>query len=33
MGRLEQMIHVSKVMDQRLEDKAAELDSSDPAKA
>ncbi|MEH6790600.1 toxic anion resistance protein [Parasphingorhabdus sp.] len=33
MGRLEQMIHVSKVMDQRLEDKAAELDASDPAKA
>jgi len=33
MGRLEQMIHVSKVMDQRLEDKAAELDSSDPATA
>ena len=33
MGRLEQMIHVSKVMDQRLEDKAAELDATDPAKA
>jgi uncharacterized protein YaaN involved in tellurite resistance len=33
MGRLEQMIHVSKVMDQRLEDKAAELDTTDPAKA
>jgi len=33
MGCLEQMIHVSKVMDQRLEDKAAELDATDPAKA
>ena len=33
MGRLEQKIHVSKVMDQRLEDKAAELDATDPAKA
>ncbi len=33
MGRLEQMIHVSNVMDQRLEDKAAELDATDPAKA
>lgn len=33
MGRLEQMIHVSKVMDQRLEEKAAELDATDPAKA
>ena len=33
MGRLEQMIHVSRVMDQRLEDKAAELDATDPAKA
>ena len=33
MGRLEQMIHVSKVMDQRLEDKAAELDATDPGKA
>lgn len=33
MGRLEQMIHVSKVMDQRLEDKAADLDATDPAKA
>jgi uncharacterized protein YaaN involved in tellurite resistance len=27
------MIHVSKVMDQRLEDKATELDATDPAKA
>lgn len=33
MGRLEQMIHVSKTLDQRLEDKAADLDHSDPAKA
>ncbi len=33
MGRLEQMIHVSKTLDARLEDKANELDSTDPAKA
>lgn len=33
MGRLEQMIHLSKAMDARLEDKANELDHSDPAKA
>ena len=33
MGRLEQMIHISKTMDARLEDMALELDSSDPAKA
>ncbi len=33
MGRLEQMIHISKVMDARLEEKANELDISDPAKA
>jgi uncharacterized protein YaaN involved in tellurite resistance len=33
MGRLEQMIHVSKTMDQKLEDKATELDATDPAKA
>ena len=33
MGRLEQMIHISKTMDARLEAKALELDSSDPAKA
>lgn len=33
MGRLEQMIYISKEMDQRLEDKANELDHSDPAKA
>jgi uncharacterized protein YaaN involved in tellurite resistance len=33
MGRLEQMIHLSKTMDQKLEDKAADLDATDPAKA
>ncbi|KQN40605.1 toxic anion resistance protein [Sphingomonas sp. Leaf407] len=33
MGRLEQMIYLSKEMDQKLEDKANELDHSDPAKA
>lgn len=33
MGRLEQMIHMSKTLDQKLEDKAAELDATDPAKA
>jgi uncharacterized protein YaaN involved in tellurite resistance len=33
MGRLEQMIYLSKEMDARLEDKAAELDMTDPAKA
>jgi uncharacterized protein YaaN involved in tellurite resistance len=33
MGQLEQMIHISKTLDERLEDKAAELDSVDPAKA
>jgi uncharacterized protein YaaN involved in tellurite resistance len=33
MGKLEQMIHIAKTMDQRLEDKALELDSTDPAKA
>ena len=33
MGRLEQMIVLSKEMDSRLEDKANELDHSDPAKA
>ncbi|MFA5990170.1 MAG: toxic anion resistance protein [Sphingomonas sp.] len=33
MGRLEQMILLAKTMDQRLEDKANELDHSDPAKA
>ncbi|WP_332811226.1 toxic anion resistance protein [Sphingomonas sp.] len=33
MGRLEQMIHISKTMDSRLEEKANELDATDPAKA
>jgi uncharacterized protein YaaN involved in tellurite resistance len=33
MGRLEQMIYLSKAMDTKLEDKANELDHSDPAKA
>ena len=33
MGRLEQMIHISKTLDARLEGKALELDSADPAKA
>lgn len=33
MGRLEQMIHISKTLDGRLEAKAAELDSVDPARA
>jgi len=33
MGRLEQMIHLSKALDTGLEAKALELDSSDPAKA
>ena len=33
MGRLEQMILLSRTMDQRLEDKANELDHTDPAKA
>ncbi len=33
MGRLEQMIHLSKTMDAALEDKANELDAADPAKA
>jgi uncharacterized protein YaaN involved in tellurite resistance len=33
MGRLEQMVHVAKTLDTRLELKAAELDATDPAKA
>ena len=33
MGKLEQMIHISKTMDQKLEEKANELDATDPAKA
>src|SRR5918993_4407849 len=31
MGQLEQMIHISKQLDQKLEDKAAELDATEPA--
>jgi uncharacterized protein YaaN involved in tellurite resistance len=33
MGQLEQMIHISKALDAKLEDKANELDATDPAKA
>jgi uncharacterized protein YaaN involved in tellurite resistance len=33
MGQLEQMIHISKVLDGKLEEKAADLDATDPAKA
>jgi uncharacterized protein YaaN involved in tellurite resistance len=33
MGRLEQMIHVAKALDQKLEDKAADVELTDPAKA
>ena len=33
MGRLEQMIHVSKALDGKLEAKANEIETSDPAKA
>ena len=33
MGKLEQMVHVSKTLDAKLEEKANELDYSDPAKA
>ena len=33
MGRLEQMIHISKALDARLEEKAGELDATEPAKA
>ncbi|KWV93637.1 MULTISPECIES: toxic anion resistance protein [unclassified Erythrobacter] len=33
MGNLEQMIHISNSLDGKLEEKAAELDATDPAKA
>jgi uncharacterized protein YaaN involved in tellurite resistance len=33
LGKLEQMITMSKLLDQKLEEKAADLDASDPAKA
>jgi uncharacterized protein YaaN involved in tellurite resistance len=32
MHKLEQMVHISKSLDKQLEDKAAELDATDPAK-
>jgi uncharacterized protein YaaN involved in tellurite resistance len=33
MGKLEQMIHISRTLDAKLEDKANELDATEPAKA
>ncbi|HYG47659.1 MAG TPA: toxic anion resistance protein [Allosphingosinicella sp.] len=33
MGQLEQMIHISKALDKKLEDKANELDATEPTKA
>jgi uncharacterized protein YaaN involved in tellurite resistance len=33
MHKLEQMVHISKTLDQQLEDKANELDTTDPAKS
>jgi uncharacterized protein YaaN involved in tellurite resistance len=33
MHKLEQMVHISKALDQQLEDKANELDATEPAKA
>jgi uncharacterized protein YaaN involved in tellurite resistance len=33
MGNLEQMIHISRTLDSKIEDKANELDATDPAKA
>ncbi len=33
MGNLEQMVHISRALDEKLEDRAAELDATDPAKA
>lgn len=33
MGKLEQMIHIARTLDDRLEEEAASLDSTDPAKA
>ena len=33
MGNLEQMIHIAKTLDGKLEEKAADLDATDPAKA
>ena len=33
MGKLEQMIHIARTLDQKLEDAALDLDHTDPAKA
>ena len=33
MGKLEQMVHIARKLDERLEEEAANLDSTDPAKA
>jgi len=33
MGKLEQMVHIAKVLDEKLEEEAANLDHTDPAKA
>src|SRR6478735_7687661 len=33
MGKLEQMVHIAKTLDDRLEEEAANLDHTDPAKA
>lgn len=33
MGKLEQMVHIARTLDDRLEEEAANLDSTDPAKA
>ncbi|HSQ96794.1 MAG TPA: toxic anion resistance protein [Croceibacterium sp.] len=33
MGNLEQMVHIARTLDQKLEDAAADLDATDPAKA
>ena len=33
MGKLEQMVHIAKTLDDRLEEEAANLDGTDPAKA
>ena len=33
MHKLEQMVHISKTLDEKLEDKANDLDATDPAKA
>jgi len=33
MGNLEQMVHIARTLDQKLEDAAADLDTTDPAKA